>query len=213
MKGVADVNIDVFLDTVCPWCRVGKQHLFEAVERWNGEPVEVHFRAFLLDPGAPEEGRPASSLNERLGGEERVAQAHARVCEAGDACGLRFDFERIDRLPNTLLSHQLIQIAPYHLQTQMVEAITKAYFEDGLDIGDLQVLLDVAEQVGCNRSETSVQLTRGDGKEAVNRDLRFAQDIGITGVPLFIINNRYAISGAQPAEVFLQTFERAVSQG
>jgi predicted DsbA family dithiol-disulfide isomerase len=205
------MRIDIFQDTVCPWCRIGKQHLFEAIARWDGEPIDIHYRAFLLDPTTPMEGRPASSLIEKFGSEERVSQAHAHVCQAGEACGLNFDFTRIDKFPNTLLSHQLIQVTPNHLETQMVDAIMQAYFEGGKDIGSIDVLVAVAEQVGLNPEETREKLIRGDGVQAVQSDLQFAEEAGISGVPLFILNHRLAVSGAQPVELFLQAFNHAQS--
>lgn len=205
------MRIDIFQDTVCPWCRIGKQHLFAAMERWNGEPIDIHYHAFLLDPTTPVEGRPASSLIEKFGSEERVSQAHAHVCQAGEACGLTFDFDRVDKFPNTLLSHQLIQVTPNDLQTQMVDAIMQAYFEDGRDIGKMDVLLSLAEEVGLNPEETRDKLHRGDGVAAVQSDLQFAKEVGVSGVPMFIFNHRLAVSGAQPVELFMQAFARAQS--
>jgi predicted DsbA family dithiol-disulfide isomerase len=202
------VKIDIFQDTVCPWCRIGKQHLFQALEAWHEEPVEIYWHAFLLDPTTPEEGRPYSELAKKLGGPERMAEMNQRVCQVGEACGLDFQFESVQKIPNTKLSHQLIQITPAGLQTAMNDAVMKAHFEEGRDIGDMEVLLDIAEEVGCNRTEIRDKLLRGEGIQAVNDDLAFAREAGISGVPLFIFNDQYALSGAQPVEVFVQALQQ-----
>lgn len=206
------MKIDIFQDTICPWCRVGKQHLFRALAEWTGEEqVEVNLRSFLLDPATPPEGRPASSLAQKLGGEERLKAAHAMVCQAGEACGLTFDFQHVKTIPNTILSHQLIKLTPDKDQISMSDVVLKAYFEDGLDIGSLDVLVTLAEANGLNPTVTREQLEQGVGRDAVVADLEFAQAVGISGVPFFIINDKFAISGAQPVEVFLQELDRATS--
>ncbi|MCL6517146.1 MAG: DsbA family oxidoreductase [Alicyclobacillus sp.] len=203
------MRIDIFQDTVCPWCRIGKAHLFEALARWREEPVEIRWRAFLLDPDAPDEGRPASVLAAKLGGEARMRQMHQRICQLGEACGIDFRFDAVERLPNTRLSHQLIAITPQTLRTRMVDAITRAYFEEGRDIGQLSVLLDLAASLGLDRDETRVRLEAGEGLASVEADLAFAREAGITGVPFFIFNDRLAVSGAQPVEVFVQALNEA----
>lgn len=202
------MKIDVFQDTVCPWCRIGKQHLFEALEGWHEEPVEIHWRSFLLDPTTPIEGRPYSELVKKFGDPSRVKEMHDRVCEAGEACGLDFSFEHVHNMPNTMLSHQLIQATPEEMQTQMTDAVTAAHFEEGKDIGDLEVLLGIAESLGLDRDEMRNKVQSPQTLQAVERDLAFAQEAGISGVPLFIFNDRYALSGAQPVEVFTQALQQ-----
>lgn len=144
------MKIGVFQDTVCPWCRVGKAHLFKALEQFQQEPVEVRYHAFLLDPTTPPEGRPMSSLVERLGGQARADEMHARVCQIGEACGVDFQFEKIDHIPNTMRSHELIKLAPLDRQEAVVQELHDAYFSRGEDIGDMEVLLEVARRVGLD---------------------------------------------------------------
>ncbi len=207
------MKIDVFQDTVCPWCRIGKQHLFQALETWNEEPVEIHWRAFLLDPTTPLEGRPYSDLAKKFGSEERVQQMQDRICEAGEACGLDFAFEHVQNMPNTRLSHQLILATPPELQTQMTDAVTAAHFEEGKDIGNLEVLLDIAVSFGLDRDEMREKVQSSAVRQAVEQDLTFAQEAGISGVPLFIFNDKYALSGAQPVEVFVQALQQIHAEG
>ena len=107
------MKIDIFSDTVCPWCRIGKENLFQALKlREQTGTVDIRWRAFQLDPTTPKEGRPFhESLQAKFGGEDRMKEIFGQVCKVGEACGLPFDFDKIDYSPNTLLSHQLIKIA------------------------------------------------------------------------------------------------------
>ncbi|WAH37226.1 DsbA family oxidoreductase [Alicyclobacillus dauci] len=207
------MKIDVFQDTVCPWCRIGKAHLLQALETWKGEPVEIRYRAFLLDPTTPQEGKPMSTLVEKLGGAERAQEMHAHVCKIGEACGLDFQFDQIEHLPNTLLSHQLIKLAPADKQQQIVEALHDAYFQFGKDIGDIDVLIEIANQNGLDADSVRDELQRESKLPEVMDDLNFAREAGISGVPFFIFNDKYALSGAQPVEVFLQALEQIHSEG
>lgn len=206
------MRIDIYLDTVCPWCRIGKQHLFQALESFSGDDVELTWHAFLLDQTVPREGKPMAEFMSKFGSPERVQQMHAYVCEAGAACGVNFHFEEIQKIPNTRLSHQLIQVTERPKQTRLVEEIMKAYFEEGLDIGDLNVLCNVAEKAGISAIEAREKIARQEGLDAIRCDLEFAHRVGITGVPFFIFNNKYALSGAQPVNVFVEALKQATQQ-
>lgn len=205
---VIAMKIDVFQDTVCPWCRIGKAHLMQALEQLSIEPLEIHYRAFLLDPTTPIEGNPRSALVERLGGKERSDEMHNHLCQVGEACGLEFNFENIEQIPNTLLSHQLIKLAPHDKQQAIVEALHDAYFEHGRDIGQLDVLLDIAKTHGMDVSDVETRLRSQEKLPEVENDLAFAQAASISGVPFFVVNDQYALSGAQPIEVFVQALKQ-----
>ncbi|MFB5190560.1 DsbA family oxidoreductase [Alicyclobacillus fastidiosus] len=202
------MNIDVFHDTVCPWCRIGQVHLRQAIERWGGEPVNVHYRAFLLDPTTPSEGRPMSDLVAKLGGQARADEMHARVCSMGEACGVDFTFEQIQRIPNTIRSHQLLKLAPLARQEEVVNALHEAHFSRGQDIGDIDVLVDIAGCLGMDQEAVRDGLVNQTKLTEVLGDLNFAREAGITGVPFFIFDGKYALSGAQPLEVFVQVMEQ-----
>ncbi len=206
--------IDIFQDTVCPWCRIGKQNLQTALAEWQGEEVEIRYRAFQLDPTTPLEGHPyQETMLKKMGGTpEQLHSALQRVTDAGQAAGVRFDFSSVQTMPNTILSHQTIALTPEERKQDMVDAIYRAYFEDGKDIGDREVLLRLAEQIGLNREDISARLLAKEGLEEVEEDLEFAGKAGITGVPFFIINNKYALTGAQPAGTFLQALEKIQSE-
>jgi predicted DsbA family dithiol-disulfide isomerase len=202
--------IDIFQDTVCPWCRIGKKNLTDALENWSGETVEVRYRAFQLDPTMPEEGRSyRETMENKIGGTpERMQAMLQQVTNAGAAVGLTFNFNRVEKMPNTLKSHQLISLAPEENKQLLVDTLYRAYFEEGRDIGDVDILLDLAEQAGLARADVAQRMQAKEGLEQVEDDLSFASQIGITGVPFFIINDKYALTGAQPSDTFLQALEQ-----
>jgi predicted DsbA family dithiol-disulfide isomerase len=131
-----------------------------------------------------------------------------QVTNAGAAVGLHFDFSKVEKMPSTLQSHQLIVLAPEDKKQQILDAIYKAYFEEGRDIGDTDTLLDIAHQAGLDRAELAARLQAKEGLEQVEEDLSFAGEAGITGVPFFVINHKYALTGAQPASTLLQALEQ-----
>jgi predicted DsbA family dithiol-disulfide isomerase len=201
--------IEVFQDTICPWCRIGKKHLLEAVKRWQGEPVTVRYRTFLLDPSVPKEGLPFRETMAALkGGPQVVEQMLQHATQAGQAAGVLFRFDRVRVRPNTLASHALIKLAPPQKTGDLVEAVYKAYFEDGLDIGNIDVLVAIGEEHGFKPDELRRQIEAGAKQEEIEEDLAYAQELQITGVPFFVIDGKLGLSGAHPAENFLKAFEK-----
>ncbi|MEC0230876.1 DsbA family oxidoreductase [Paenibacillus alba] len=202
--------IEIFQDVVCPWCRIGKKNLMDALAEFTAEPVEVHYRAYQLDPSTPEEGSPFRDVmvKKMRADEDRLNGMLQQVTDAGIASGLHFDFSKVEKMPNTLKAHQLIAIAPTENKKELVDAIFQAYFEDGKDIGQVDVLLELAEQHGLNRSQLAASLLAKEGLEAVEDDLTFASQAGVTGVPFFVINGKYALTGAQPSATFSQVLQQ-----
>lgn len=202
--------IEIFEDIVCPWCRIGKKNLEDALANFTAEPVEVHFRAYQLDPSTPIEGSPFREvmLQKFRADEERLNGMLQQVTEAGKASGLHFDFSQVEKMPNTLKAHQLIAIAAEEHKKPLVNGLFKAYFEDGKDIGHIDVLLEISEQLGMDREQTAALLNAKEGLDRVEDDLEFARQAGVTGVPFFVINQKYALTGAQPSAAFLQALEQ-----
>jgi predicted DsbA family dithiol-disulfide isomerase len=207
------MNIDVFHDTACPWCRIGKRHLALTLQQWDGEPATVQYRTFFLNEGIPPEGYDFRSY--------MLAKSNHRVPleqffdgprQAGAAVGLTFNFEQITRAPNTLLSHRLIALAPDGQRDAIVDTIYTAYFEQGLDIGDLDVLAHIAAAHGLDADTIGEQLRGDAARDQVIAEAHWAQQHGISGVPFFIIDNRYALSGAQPPQVILRALQHAATQ-
>jgi predicted DsbA family dithiol-disulfide isomerase len=203
------MQIDLFHDTACPWCRIGKRHLQLALAQWKGEPVSVRYRTFFLNERIPAAGEDFTPyMNAKVGGRVPLEQMFDGPRRAGERVGLRFDFEAISRAPNTLLSHRLIALTPSSQKEAVIDAVYAAYFEQGRDIGDLGVLVDIAGEAGLDRDALSKSLLTDAAQEQVLADARWAQQAGISGVPFFIVNHQYAWSGAQPPEAILQMLKQ-----
>lgn len=209
------MHIDLYSDMVCPWCRIGKQNLQRALELWKekgGEPVTVRYHAYQLDPGLPEEGLPfAEAMRPKVGDLSRLQGMLDHVTQAGAAVGVNFRFDLVTRMPQTRLAHRMVALLPQEKQTAAIGALFRAYFEEGRDIAKWSELSVIAAGLGEDADRLSEQLQQGGGNEAVDADLKAAAEMGITGVPFFVFNNRYAASGAYPAEKLVELIERAAS--
>ena len=203
------ITVDIFHDTVCPWCRIGVAALQRALAGWEGPPVELHWHPFLLNPETPPEGEPfRATLAAKMG--QDPTPMFARVSEAGAAVGLEFNWPMIERSPNSIRSHLLYAILPEDLRTAMVERIGVAYFEHGRDIGDLETLKAIAAEGGVESELAARALERPELQAAILSEVEQAATLGISGVPLFIFDNRLAVSGAQSVEVFQSALAQAV---
>jgi predicted DsbA family dithiol-disulfide isomerase len=207
------MHIDVYHDTVCPWCRIGWRHLQIALERWQGEPVTVRHQPFFLNPDVPAEGYDfIPYMSQKFAGRVDLNTLFERPTQAGANVGLTFNFDRVGKSPNTLLSHRLIELAPEDKREEVVSAIYDAYFEHGRDIGQLDTLVEIAAEVGLDADAIRAALEGDDAKADVLEKVTRAQRLGVQGVPLFVMDNRLAFSGAQPPEVMLQAMQQAVDQ-
>lgn len=205
------MRLDIFSDTICPWCFVGKRRLERALAMRPNADLTIQWRAFQLNPGMPAEGMERSAYLEiKFGGPERASRIYEAVRMAGESEGIRFDFDRIRRTPNTFESHRLLRHAhEAGRQTELLETLFQTYFLDGADIGDRQVLLACAERAGLDPAAAERFLTGAEEAEATLAEDRLARRQGINGVPCFIFNGRFALSGAQPPEALLQLLDLA----
>jgi predicted DsbA family dithiol-disulfide isomerase len=205
------MRIDVVADTTCPWCFIGKRRLERALASRPQRDVEIAWRPYFLNPDVPAEGADrAEYVARRLGGGERAARLFSAVAEVGAGEDIAFRFDRIARMPNTLQSHRLIHYADETgLQGAVVEALYRSYFLAGRDIGDMEVLADIAAEAGLARDDALAYLRSGADSETIVAADEKARTLGVAGVPCFIIDRRYAVSGAQLPEVFHQVFELA----
>jgi predicted DsbA family dithiol-disulfide isomerase len=207
------MRIDIFHDTACPWCRIGKRHLELALDQWSGEPVEVYYRTFFLNPSMPPEGHEfLSYMDAKAGGRTPPGGWFEAPSQMGAKAGINFQFEKIERAPNTMLSHRLIAITPSDKKAAVVDGIYAAYFEHGHDIGRMEVLLEIASRKGLDKEDIRRQLESGAGEEQVRADVEYAVAVGISGVPFFIVNHKYAFSGAHPPEVILDVLNQAAEE-
>jgi predicted DsbA family dithiol-disulfide isomerase len=207
------MQIDIWSDIYCPWCYIGKRRLEQALAHFeHRDKVEIEWRSFQLDPRAPAEysGTANELLMERYGRSETEAQAmHDRVTALAAAEGLEYRFDRV-RPGNSFLAHRLQKLAAScGLGEVMQERLFRAYFNEGLSLADPETLLRLGGEVGLAQEDLR-QMLAGDAWAAeVRADIRDAARLGIHGVPFFVFDRKYAVSGAQPAELFLTALERA----
>jgi predicted DsbA family dithiol-disulfide isomerase len=206
------MRIDIVFDTVCPWCFIGKHRLEQALALRPGVKAELRWRPFLLNPDLPPEGMDRDSYLERkFGSSYRIQRIQGAAQQAGESEGITFAFERMTRTPNSVQSHRLIQWAGAYgaLQTDLVEAVFRAYFEEGRDISELAVLVLLAEQVGLPAREALDHLQSSDGWAEIEDQNARMHRLGVTGVPCYILDDRYAVSGAQEPDMLARLIDIA----
>ena len=204
------VRIDVFSDTICPWCWIGKRRLERTLEARPDIDAAVVWHPFQLNPTMPAEGMDRKAyLAAKFGGRANARATYGRVAAEGARESLPFDFEAIPRTPNTLDSHRLVRWAAGQPpgQTPMVEALFDAYFAKAHDVGVGEVLARVAAAAGYDEAGARAILAGDGGRaEVTDEDMR-ARGAGITGVPCFIFDGKVAVPGAAEPDVFLRVFE------
>ena len=206
------MHVAIVSDTICPWCYIGKRR-FERAHAGRPADLAVEWRPFQLNPDMPAEGVDRMRyLVSKFGSEERVAEIFTAIEEAGESEGIQFVFDRIVRTPNTVDSHRLIEYAGARdVQDGVVESLFHRYFEQGEDIGDHGVLTAAGVDGGLDEGELRRYLEGSDGVEDVRKESEAASRAGISGVPCFIFEGRYAVSGAQTPDVFERVFELAAA--
>jgi predicted DsbA family dithiol-disulfide isomerase len=203
------IRIDIVSDAICPWCFIGKRRLERALAVETPDGVVAGWRPFQLNPDMPAEGMDRKEYLRLKFGEESGGERYKHVIAAGLEEGIPFDFGAMRRTPNTIAAHRLIRRAEADgTQDATVEALFQAYFTRGADIGDLDTLADVAASVGADRDAVRAFLAGDEGDAEVRAEDAFARRVGIQGVPCFVIERKYAISGAQPPEAFAEVFAR-----
>lgn len=213
------MKVEIWSDVVCPWCYIGKRRFEAALARFeHRDDVEVHWRAFELDPSAQSApaGEPADP--ERYAGRlaDKYGTSHAQaqqmlehMTEVAAGEGLDFSFDRAVAA-NTVDAHQVIHLAGERgLQDAVKERLLRAYFTEGEAVGDQDVLVRLGAEAGLDAEEVRAVLAEGRYVDAVRADEAEAAALGARGVPFFVVDRRYGISGAQPAEQMLTVLERA----
>jgi len=196
------LSVDIISDVVCPWCYLGKRRLEAALELASERDVTVQWKPFRLDPTIPREGIGRRDYLERkFGSVEAVRPMHDQLAALGAAVGIDFRFDRITRSPNTVDAHRLIRWAAAEgVQDEAVERLFLAYFTEGLDIGHPAVLAQLGSDVGLGR-EVADRLSSAEDRAEVEGEIETAYRIGVSGVPCYIVDRRYAIVGAQEPPV------------
>jgi predicted DsbA family dithiol-disulfide isomerase len=199
------IKIDIVSDVVCPWCYIGKRRIEKAMHELSSEfEFDVNYLPFQLNPQIPKEGIDQKEhLAKKFGSEEKYNQILAHVTRTAEEEGLHFDFDKQKISPNTSDCHRLIWLAKKEgKQLQVKEALMKAYFEEGIDLTKTEKLIAVAVGASMDAAQVKNFLESHEGLAEVSEMQQLNYDRGISGVPFYIINNKYGISGAQPAQVF-----------
>jgi predicted DsbA family dithiol-disulfide isomerase len=207
------VLVEIWSDVVCPWCYVGKRHFEEALSRFpHRDEVSVVWRSFELDPGAPVQSELTMSevLQRKYGmTEDQAEEANAKMTALAAGVGLEYHLDRVQR-SNTLDAHRLIHLAATHgLADATKERLLSAYFTEGEAIGDRSTLVRLGTEVGLDAEEVERTLASDDFTAEVRSDEARATALGAGGVPFFVIDERYGVSGAQPADALLDVLDQA----
>jgi len=206
----ATVKVDIWSDIACPWCFIGKRKFEDAVQRYGG-PVEVEYHSFELSPDTPVdfEGDEVDFLATHKGmPRDQVEGMLANVAGIASEVGLAYDFDHL-RHTNTVKAHELLHFAKVNgRQAAMKERLLTAYFEEGRHVGRIDDLVALAGEVGLDESSARTALEQGVHLADVRADQAQAQAFGIQGVPFFVLEGKYGISGAQAPEMFLQALEQ-----
>ncbi|MFC7623892.1 DsbA family protein [Microlunatus sp. GCM10028923] len=205
------LRVDIWSDIMCPWCYLGDTALEHALQDFpHAERVDVRYRSFLLRPDLPSD-RPTDLYelisSNRGSSREEVDAGHAMLAERGRALGLDYRFDKAIAI-NSTSAHRLSHVAlDAGVQRAMMQRLFLAYFTEGRNVADYDTLTDLAEEVGLDGAKTRSALESGAHLDDVQDDIALARQLGISGVPFFVFNGKYAVSGGQPVEVFKQTLD------
>jgi predicted DsbA family dithiol-disulfide isomerase len=204
------MDIDIVSDTVCPWCYIGERRIARAMAMRPEIDFNIHWRPYRLDPSIPPEGVDRRAyLKKKFGDSPRSHAMGDAIRNEGAGEGISFAFDRIEKSPNTLNSHRLIRwSANAGVQTDIVQRLFAAYFEEGRDIGDASVLEMIAGEAGMDSSLVAELLASDADTTLVEREDQLAHDMGISGVPTFIFNGRFLISGAREPEILVKIIDK-----
>lgn len=208
------VRLDIISDPICPWCYIGKTLLDQALTERPDHPFEIIWHPFMLNPDMPEGGMDRRAyLEGKFGGREGAVKAYAPVLERAEAAGLTIDFSAIRRTPSTVDAHRLIHWAEAEgVQSAVVQKLFEGYFEQGRDIGDRPTLAAIAGEAGMDAAMTERLLDGPSDREDIRaRDTQF-REMGVSGVPLFLIAGRHAVPGCQPKELWLKVIDEIAEQ-
>ncbi|MEE6128576.1 DsbA family oxidoreductase [Chryseobacterium arthrosphaerae] len=213
------MKIEIWSDVMCPFCYIGKNNFEQALEKLPfKDEVEVEWKSFQLDPTL-DAGKTQNTIQyfkEKKGvPESQAAQMLSQVTQMGKGAGIDFNFEKA-LITNTFSAHRLLHLAKKHGKSnEMEEALFIAHFIDGKNVADPEVLISLADNLGIDKEEARQAVTSDELDYEVNQDILEARNNGVSGVPFFVLNGKYAVSGAQPVEVFenalQQTYKETVS--
>lgn len=203
------IKLDIISDPICPWCYIGKTHLEKALAEHPDHPFRIEWHPFQLNPDMPAEGMDRRAyLEGKFGGKEGAVRAYAPVVENAEAAGLTIDFEGMKRTPNTIDAHRLIHWAGIEgKQDAAVTALFEAYFVQARDIGDHEVLADIADSIGMDAAVVSKLLKSDADTQSIRDRDAHSRKMGVNSVPTFIVAGQHAVPGAQPPELWARVID------
>lgn len=210
MNNKKTINIKIASDVVCPWCYIGKKELESAMDQLKDEfYFDIQYLPFELSPDMPKEGANFKQhISEKFGDWNRFLEGSKFVVERGKTVGINFDFEKTERSPNTLLMHQIIQMShQFGIQPQIKEAYMRANFEEHIDLTDVSNVIKIAVDNGLDEEAVLKTIENKDGEIMVKQMEDSIRAMGITGVPFFILEDQYGLSGAVPASQLVEAIK------
>ncbi|MGR3434309.1 MAG: DsbA family oxidoreductase [Shimia sp.] len=200
------VKLDILSDPICPWCYIGKTQLDRALAQAPDHPFAIEWHPFQLNPDMPREGMDRRSyLEAKFGGKDRAVEVYGQIARHAEAAGIEAHLDRIGRTPNTIDAHRLIHWAGLEqVQGPVVDALFHAYFVEGRDIGDRDVLMDVADAAGLDAAIVGRLLATEEDVQMVRDRDAHSRGMGVTSVPTFIVAGQHAVPGAQPPDLWLK---------
>ncbi|TPK99182.1 DsbA family protein [Mesorhizobium sp. B2-4-12] len=215
MRQANAITVDVVSDVVCPWCFIGQKRLDRAVAAAGDVDVHIRWRPFQLDPTIPPQGKDRREyMLAKFGSDERIREIHGRIEPLGEAEGISFAFDAIKVAPNTLDAHRLIRwagAAGEAVQNRLVRRLFQLNFEEGVNIGDHAVLIEAAREAGMDASVVATLLPTDADVEAVRTEIATASRMGITGVPCFLLEGKYAVMGAQDVDTLADAIRQVAA--
>ena len=204
------IVIDIYSDTICPWCYIGLAKLKAAINESAIKNIKLIWRPFQLNPNMPLLGMERQKyLEEKFGGKKNADLNYSIIYEKGLENNIHFQFEKIKITPNSLASHKLLALAyKFNKQTEVVETLFYNYFIEGIDIGNLDTLIRIAKLYKINDKNTLKYLSSDEDLNNLLSEEKHARELGVKGVPCFIINKEFVLFGAQEKSIFLDFFSK-----
>jgi predicted DsbA family dithiol-disulfide isomerase len=208
------IKLDILSDPICPWCLIGKTRLEKALAQVPNHPFVIEWHPFQLNPDMPQDGMDRRTyLETKFGGKERAVKVYSEIDQHAREEGLDLDFGAIQRTPNTINAHRLIHWAGIEQkQDEMVNALFDAYFKEGRDIGDDEVLCDLADGIGMDAAVVAKLLKSDADADMIRQRDAHSRQMGVNSVPTFIVDNRHAVPGAQPADLWVKVINELMEQ-
>ena len=207
------INIKVISDTICPWCYIGKKQLEKAINKIDNIEFDISYKPFQLDPTMPTGGVDRKRYIDRKFGKDTAKEVGNKIREAGKPVGIEFNYENIIKTPNTLNSHRILKWAEKESkQEEALELLFYSYFTEGIDIGNNEELVKIAKKLGLNTKKIEKDLDSDIDIKEIELEEWSYRDLGIAGVPTYILEDNMIITGSQSSETFVNVFNKINSR-